>query len=121
MVNVVSPDDPPHAHRFGEERIGVRQAFEFVSAHCDVKLPVFQIFPVRNRNAVERTQTAGRKQKHRSAIYSTGHVKAAAIFNASAACTVNQPASDRAVSVGILMLILYMTTSAVAEGYDPVR
>lgn len=39
--SVVSPDVPPHASRFGEQGISVRQAFEFVSAHCDVKLPVF--------------------------------------------------------------------------------
>lgn len=46
QYRIASPDVPPHAYRFGKERVGVRQAFELVSAHCHVKLPVFQIFPV---------------------------------------------------------------------------
>lgn len=52
----VSPDDPPRAHRFGEQRVGVRQPFEFVSAHSDIKLPGLQVFAVCDGNALERTQ-----------------------------------------------------------------
>lgn len=75
--SVVSPDVPPHASRFDEQGLGVRQAFEFVSAHCNIKLPIFEILPVSDRNSVERTQTARREQKHKSAVY----VKVAAIFS----------------------------------------
>lgn len=67
--SVGSPDVPPHAHRFAEERIGISKSFEFASAHCHVKLPVFQIFPVCYRNSLQRTQTADMNIKLSSDLF----------------------------------------------------